>query len=281
MSSINDVRFFIYPNLSPKKPRLLKLVNLAYLTARDKTLYPKEILIRSDLHCTTKIGGKYRTDPKGPHLTMCYKDEGQVQRGTHVASHGYVRSMTDWTFVSASHDPEKLDTVMRPNGKGRVWPPYELLTDITSIAHSHWAGQTEDWAQVSENSPAEPFDQTAYYSLTAATASMSVAGESSQAGTQENQESVIVDIKSDTYVVVEKKDGNKFKLRLHDESTTKTQATGWQDAHVFYGESWAPCYLYVGQVSGTRYWTWTLEVSKKREGKGKTPKGKGTKKGRA
>ncbi|KID82827.1 hypothetical protein MAJ_11338, partial [Metarhizium majus ARSEF 297] len=235
---------------------------------------------RSGIHNTTKVGGKYQKDPKGPHVTLCYKDEGQVQGGTHVASHGYVRSMTDWTYLSASHHSEKHDSVKRPNGKDHVWPSSEDLREITSIAYNHLAEYMEDWGQVSENSPAEPFDQTAYYSLTAATASMSIAGASSQAGTQENQESVIVEIESDTYVVVEKKDGNKFKLRLLDESTTKTQATGWQDAHVFYGESWAPCYLYVGQVSGTRYWTWTLEVSKNGEGKGKTPKGKGTKKGR-
>ncbi|TWU73013.1 hypothetical protein ED733_000054 [Metarhizium rileyi] len=76
MSTINVVRFFIYSKMSLSPEKLHQLVNLAYLTARDRKLYPKEILIRSDVHNTTKIFGKYQKDPEGPHTTLCYKDDG-------------------------------------------------------------------------------------------------------------------------------------------------------------------------------------------------------------
>lgn len=234
------------------------------------------MLSRSGVHTTTKIHGKYRKDPKGPHATLCYKDEGQIQRGTHVASHSYVKSMADWTYVSASHDPEKPDSVLKSN-KEEVWPASDELEEITPIAYSHLAEHMmRDWAEVSDNSLAGHSDQTAYVygSLAAGTASMTVSGESSRTGAR-NQESVIVDFENDTYVTVEKKDSKKFTLRLLDESTLKTQATGWQQAHVLYNGTWKPCYLYVGRISRTRYWTWTLELGNNDKGKGKESRDKG------
>ncbi|KAK7398742.1 hypothetical protein QQX98_011886 [Neonectria punicea] len=48
MSTINVVRFFTYPTMTLKPGQLQQLVNLAYLTTRDRKLYPKEILIRYD-----------------------------------------------------------------------------------------------------------------------------------------------------------------------------------------------------------------------------------------
>jgi hypothetical protein len=192
-----------------------------------------------------------------------------------VASHGYVRSMTDWTYVSATHHTEKPDSVKKPSGRDEIWPPSEDLREITTIAYSHLAEYMEDWAKVSSNSTVGPFNQTADDSLAAGTASMNIAGESSQAGAEGNEESVIVDIGSDTYVQVVEKDGNRFQLRLLDNSTIKTQATGWQEAYVLFEQAWKPCYLYIGRNSGARYWTWTLEVSKNDRGQGKRPKGKG------
>lgn len=35
--------------------------------------------------CTT-IDGKYQKDPKGDHLTLCFKDEEMLAKGTHVAT---------------------------------------------------------------------------------------------------------------------------------------------------------------------------------------------------
>ncbi|KAG7110478.1 hypothetical protein HYQ44_010868 [Verticillium longisporum] len=222
-------------------------------------LFPKEILIRSDIHNTTKIHGKYQKDPKGPHATLCYKDQNQVESGTHVASHGYVRSMADWTYVSATHHPEKPDSVKKANRKDEIWPPSEDLREITAIAYCYLAEFIEHWAEVSENSVSTPLNQTAYDSLAAATALMTIASGSSQAGAAENQEPVFVDMERDTYVVVDEKAGNTFKLRLLDRSTIKTQVTGWQLAHVWFEEDWTPCHTYVGQKSGIRYWTWTMD----------------------
>ncbi|KAF3357041.1 hypothetical protein VdG1_00192 [Verticillium dahliae VDG1] len=196
----------------------------------------------SDIHNTTKIHGKYQKDPKGPHATLCYKDQNQVESGTHVASHGYVRSMADWTYVSATHHPEKPDSVKKANRKDEIWPPSEDLREITAIAYCYLAEFIEHWAEVSENSVSTPLNQTAYDSLAAATALMTIASGSSQAGAAENQEPVFVDMERDTYVVVDEKAGNTFKLRLLDRSTIKTQVTGWQLAHVWFEEDWTPCH---------------------------------------
>ncbi|KAG7129493.1 hypothetical protein HYQ46_010110 [Verticillium longisporum] len=42
----------------------------------------------------TKVHEKYQKDPKSPHVTLCYKDESQVQSGKHMASHGYLLRVT-------------------------------------------------------------------------------------------------------------------------------------------------------------------------------------------
>ncbi|EEY22865.1 conserved hypothetical protein [Verticillium alfalfae VaMs.102] len=167
--------------------------------------------------------------------------------------------MADWTYVSATHHPEKPDSVKKANRKDEIWPPSEDLREITAIAYCYLAEFIEHWAEVSENSVSTPLNQTAYDSLAAATALMTIASGSSQAGAAENQEPVFVDMERDTYVVVDEKAGNTFKLRLLDRSTIKTQVTGWQLAHVWFEEDWTPCHTYVGQKSGIRYWTWTMD----------------------
>ncbi|RSL56429.1 hypothetical protein CEP54_008827 [Fusarium duplospermum] len=56
------------------------------------------IFIRSEVHDTTTIDGTRQRDPRGLHVTFCYKDQSQTNRGTHVACHGYV---TDEGLLSA------------------------------------------------------------------------------------------------------------------------------------------------------------------------------------
>lgn len=73
-------------------------------------------------HDTTSINGVHQTDPLGPHVTLCYKDENQLVHGTHVASHGYVRGKDDIGFVCATHTGEKLDSAKRQQGKKTIWP---------------------------------------------------------------------------------------------------------------------------------------------------------------
>lgn len=48
MSANNIVRFFTYKDMGLRKDQLEQLVRLAYLTARDRKFFPKEVLIRYD-----------------------------------------------------------------------------------------------------------------------------------------------------------------------------------------------------------------------------------------
>lgn len=62
-------------------------------------------LPRMNIHKTTTINGVYQDDPKGKHLTLCYKDQAMLTKGTHVASHGYVDLETDSHIREATHAP--------------------------------------------------------------------------------------------------------------------------------------------------------------------------------
>jgi hypothetical protein len=75
-------------------------------------------------------------DPLGLHVTLCYKDEDQLLRGTHVASHGYVKDKVNLEFVQATHHPEKSDLTKRQKGK-IVWPSEDELVAAPEIAYSH------------------------------------------------------------------------------------------------------------------------------------------------
>ncbi|KAH6657690.1 hypothetical protein BKA67DRAFT_532883 [Truncatella angustata] len=79
MSAINVVKYYFYKGMIPKDPeRLQKMVVLAYRTARDRQIYLKAVLIRSDIHDTTSINGVRQKDPKGDHVTLCYKDAEHI-----------------------------------------------------------------------------------------------------------------------------------------------------------------------------------------------------------
>ncbi|KAL4981355.1 hypothetical protein BDW68DRAFT_196640 [Aspergillus falconensis] len=138
MSTVNMVKYYFYKGMVPKdQDRLRQLVALAYQTARDRKLYPKAVLIRSEIHDTTSINGVHQKDPLGPHVTLCYKDEDQLLRGTHVASHGYVHGKDNLGFVRATHAGEKADTAKRQQGKKTVWPSENELEAVPEIGYGH------------------------------------------------------------------------------------------------------------------------------------------------
>ncbi|KAL2375159.1 hypothetical protein RJ035_003753 [Blastomyces gilchristii] len=132
MSTLNAVKFRFLNQ--PSAQTIRQYITIAYQTATDQKLYPKAILIRSGIHPTTTIDGKYQKDPKGEHLTLCFKDEDMLAKGIYVASHGYVDSKTDWKIREARHSPEKPDsTIMKRNGRP-IWPSGEVCISQVRIA---------------------------------------------------------------------------------------------------------------------------------------------------
>lgn len=71
-----------------------------------------------------------------------------LAEGTHVASHGYVLSKTDWNIREASHTQEKLDsTIMKRNGRP-VWPSEEEFEYTIDIAFGHVPEESEINARI-------------------------------------------------------------------------------------------------------------------------------------
>lgn len=97
----------------------------------------------SGIHPTTWINGEYRKDPKGNHLTVCFKDEDMLARGTHVASHGYLTNKTDNHIREATHMDEKPDsTVLRRSGNA-VWPAGSIFYEL-EVAYGHLPDELEE-----------------------------------------------------------------------------------------------------------------------------------------
>jgi hypothetical protein len=91
------------------------------------------------LHDTTSINGVYQKDPKGPHITLCYKDDEQLQKGTHVACHGYVKDEETMELAEATDRGEKLDSTKKRNkNRTPVWPSSEELWAAPDIGYGHW-----------------------------------------------------------------------------------------------------------------------------------------------
>ncbi|PYI30887.1 hypothetical protein BP00DRAFT_475895 [Aspergillus indologenus CBS 114.80] len=138
---INMVRYFFYGGTNIGSRRKNALVALAYATARDLELAPKAVLIRSELHKTTSMGGKHVEDPKGWHGTFAFKNNDQMERSFHVTSHGYTNGKEDFVLRDATHTPEKWDGTPRggKNSGKVVWPPEEDLEEYldSPIAYSH------------------------------------------------------------------------------------------------------------------------------------------------
>jgi len=86
--------------------------------------------------------GRYQQDPKGDHLTLCFKDQEQVVKSTHTASHGYVDDRKTSVLREATHSGEKLDSTIVGSGR-QAWPSeaqieleiaYGHLPDVNQIA---------------------------------------------------------------------------------------------------------------------------------------------------
>ncbi|WQF81933.1 hypothetical protein CDEST_06947 [Colletotrichum destructivum] len=127
-SGANLVRYFFYVGNTISKQRKQSLVALAYATALD----------RADIHDTTTLNGRRVKDPNGWHGTFAFKDNDQVHREFHVATHGYTNGKEDFTLKGASHSSEKKDSSMRRGGKV-VWPEEDELEEYedSPIAYSH------------------------------------------------------------------------------------------------------------------------------------------------
>ncbi|EZF34291.1 hypothetical protein H109_08005 [Trichophyton interdigitale MR816] len=109
MSTLNLVKSY-FLNRPGNVQTIRQHIALAYQTAQDRSIYPTAVLSRSGIHPTTTIDGKYQKDPKGDHLTICFKDRDMMAKGTHTASHGYVDSRSDSHIREATHTPEKPDS---------------------------------------------------------------------------------------------------------------------------------------------------------------------------
>jgi hypothetical protein len=95
-------------------------------------------LSRSDLHATTSINGIHQPDPEGLHVTLCYKDDEQLSKGTHIACHGYVTDEETMAFREATHAGEKPDsTKKKSKGRTAVWPSEDQLYAAPEIGYGH------------------------------------------------------------------------------------------------------------------------------------------------
>ncbi|KAK7428150.1 hypothetical protein QQZ08_005390 [Neonectria magnoliae] len=140
MATVNIVKYYFHKGNVPRDPeRMRKLVALAYQTARDRQLYPKAVFIRSEVHDTTTINGVRQRDPRGLHVTFCYKDQNQTNCGTHVACHGYVTDEASLEFTEATHAGEKPDATKKNKKGAVVWPGLEDLWAAPDIGYSHLA----------------------------------------------------------------------------------------------------------------------------------------------
>ena len=96
-------------------------------------------IYRSKHHKTTTINGKTGEDPKGWHLTFCYKDDEQLKNNTHTACHGYTKDEFSWELLESTHAGDKPDTLKRRYSKNAgVWPGPEELDEATDIGYGHF-----------------------------------------------------------------------------------------------------------------------------------------------
>ncbi|KAM4064709.1 hypothetical protein HRG_004930 [Hirsutella rhossiliensis] len=137
MSSINIVKYYFQATQVPRSEvRMRQLIALAYQTARDKQLYPKAVIVRSEVHATTTINGRHQKDPKGDHVTFSYKTQDHLGRETHVAFHGYVKDPGTLEFKEATHAAEKADSTVKGNKKP-AWPQDEDLWEAPDVGYGH------------------------------------------------------------------------------------------------------------------------------------------------
>ncbi|KAH8732697.1 hypothetical protein GQ44DRAFT_667992 [Phaeosphaeriaceae sp. PMI808] len=124
MSFINMVKFFFLKGIKPKSTKETQaLTTLAYQNARKHSQHPKQILIRPD--------------PNGNHFTFSSKTKKQMRAGTHVTSHGYTPSPTNYNLTKAVFTPEKPDSTRIGRGKKTAWPDKKDLVDGPEIGYKH------------------------------------------------------------------------------------------------------------------------------------------------
>ncbi|KAI4195987.1 MAG: hypothetical protein LQ348_002371 [Seirophora lacunosa] len=100
--------------------RALKLMAAAYQTAVATDPNTTSIMIRSDVHSSTKVLGQWSKDE--PHLTISFKNRIQEEEKTHETSHGYTKSLDDYTLVrSAPSNYIKRDDIKDVQGRD-IWP---------------------------------------------------------------------------------------------------------------------------------------------------------------
>ncbi|KAK2763985.1 hypothetical protein FQN54_009604 [Arachnomyces sp. PD_36] len=134
---------FYFLNRPTNAETMRQYIALAYQTAQDQKIYPRAVLVRSGIHGTTTVDGKpHQKDPKGDHLTICFKDSEMLAKGTHVASHGYVDLRTSSNIREATHSPEKPDATKKRGGR-EVWPTAEALPLETELAFGHVPEEAE------------------------------------------------------------------------------------------------------------------------------------------
>lgn len=130
----NQVKFYIYKTLKNQlaKRDLDHIAQIAWRAAVDQQMHPTRILIRSDLHDTTR--GK--PDPKGWHFTVCYKDRTTETIGSHVAYHAYtVDKGLPYQFREGSFTAAKPDSTKRGTKGEVVWDDSKIeeVRDIVYV----------------------------------------------------------------------------------------------------------------------------------------------------
>lgn len=123
---------YIWKIPRPADPRVAQaLMSASYQTAMATNPNTVEVLIRSNIHASTRTQGVYRAD--APHITIAVKDTMQQASRTHEASHGYTASIASTVVVDVRPSGySKPDDTKDTRGK-EIWPaglPYE------DIAHN-------------------------------------------------------------------------------------------------------------------------------------------------
>ncbi|KAG5959136.1 hypothetical protein E4U57_000871 [Claviceps arundinis] len=138
MSHINITSYFFHLRGIPETALMNSYLALAYQTATEKHIYPRQVFIRSKVHDTTwsESTRRYIKDPKGYHVTISYKTEDHMHSGTHITCHGYVWSRECMIFKEATFANEKPDTVLKKDGRF-VWPSEEDLWRAPDIYTGH------------------------------------------------------------------------------------------------------------------------------------------------
>ncbi|CCF39823.1 hypothetical protein CH063_10549 [Colletotrichum higginsianum] len=116
MSTVNIVKYYFHKANAPRDAeRMRKMVLLAYQTAKDKKLYPKEVFIRY----------------------ASFAELWPGYSGTHVACHGYVTDKESLQFIEATHAGEKPDSTKKNEKGDVVWPGAERLWAAPEIGYGH------------------------------------------------------------------------------------------------------------------------------------------------